>query len=354
MRGNESTQGAMFSYVSLESRIPRDHPLRAIRGLVDMALEELSERFDALYSERGRPSIPPERLLRALLLQVLYSIRSERQLMEQLDYNLLYRWFVGLGIDDAVWDATTFTKNRDRLLGGDVAEAFFAAVLAQAEAQALLSQEHFTVDGTLIEAWASQKSFRPRGEEDPPPDGGTDFRGQRRSNTTHRSTTDPESRLTRKGRGKEAKLAYLGNLLVENRNGLIVNTRVDVVTGDGETTAAVTMLEQLPGNHRVTVGADKGYDNQTFVEAARELRVTPHVIQNTSGRSSRIDARTTRHAGYRASLAKRPRVEAPIGWLKQYGLLRRPMFRGVRKIGWALTFAATAFNLVRMVNLVPP
>lgn len=354
MRGNESTQGAMFSYVSLESRIPRDHPLRAIRGLVDMALEELSERFDALYSERGRPSIPPERLLRALLLQVLYSIRSERQLMEQLDYNLLYRWFVGLGIDDAVWNATTFTKNRDRLLEGDVAEAFFAAVLAQAEGQALLSREHFTVDGTLIEAWASQKSFRPRDEEDPPPDGGTDFRGQRRSNTTHRSTTDPESRLTRKGRGKEAKLAYLGNLLVENRNGLIVNTRVDVVTGDGETTAAVTMLEQLPGNHRVTVGADKGYDNQTFVEAARDLRVTPHVIQNTSGRSSRIDARTTRHAGYQVSLAKRPRVEAPIGWLKQYGLLRRPMFRGVRKIGWALTFASTAFNLVRMVNLVPP
>ena len=354
MRGSESQQGSMFSYVDLESRIPASHPLRRIRSLVDAALVELSEGFEALYATCGRPSIPPERLLRALLVQVLFSVRSERQLMEQLDYNLLFRWFVGLGIDDRVWDATTFTKNRDRLLEGDVAQAFFAAVLGQAQKKSLLSEEHFTVDGTLIDAWASHKSFRPKGEDEKPLDDGQDFRGQRRSNETHRSTTDSESRLARKGPGKEAKLSYRGNILVENRNGMIVDTQVDIVTGDGETVAALALLEQLPGNHRVTVGADKGYDNRSFVEGARDLRETPHVAQNTTHRKSQIDGRTTRHSGYEVSLAKRPRVEAPLGWLKQYGLQRRPMYRGVQRIGWAFTFAAAAFNLLRMSNLMTP
>lgn len=353
MRGSETQQGSMFSYVDLESRIPKSHPLRQIRKLVDTALEEMSVRFDELYATKlGRPSIPPERLLRALLLQVLFSIRSERQLMEQLNYNLLFRWFVGLGIDDRVWAPTTFTKNRDRLLKGEVAHAFFSAVLAQAEKRRLLSQDHFTVDGTLIDAWASHKSFRPKDEDTKPPDGGSDFRGKRRANDTHQSTTDPESRLARKGRGKEAKLSFSGHILVENRNGLIVNTEVDVVKGNSETLAGLKMLEQLAGNRRVTVGADKAYDNATFVDGARELRATPHVAQNTTNRRSRIDKRTTRHGSYQASLAKRPRVEAPFGWLKQYGLQRRPMFRGVERISWAFTFAAATFNVLRMSNLM--
>jgi transposase len=351
MRGSESQQGSMFSYVDLESRIPRSHPLRRIRRLVDKALGEMSARFDELYASCGRPSIPPERLLRALLLQILFSVRSERQLMEQLDYNLLFRWFVGLGIDDRVWNPTTFTKNRDRLLEGEVSEAFFRAILAQAEGRGLLSKEHFTVDGTLIDAWASHKSFRPKDEDSPPPDGGADFRGQKRKNDTHQSTTDPQARLSRKGPGKEAKLSYGGHILVENRNGMIVDTEVDVVTGNGETTAGLAMLERVPGNHRVTIAADKGYDTRTFVDGARCLRATPHVAQNTSNRRSRIDGRTTRHSGYTASMAKRPRVEAPFGWLKQYGLQRRPMFRGVERIRWAFTFAAATFNVLRLSNL---
>ncbi len=354
MRGSEDQQGSMFSYVDLESRIPASHPLRRIRRLVDQALGEMSSRFDELYARRGRPSIPPERLLRALLVQVLYSVRSERQLMEQLNYNLLFRWFVGLGIDDRVWDATTFTKNRDRLLEGEVAEAFFREVLSQAKQRHLLSQEHFTVDGTLIDAWASHKSFRPKDEDTKPPDGGADFRGKRRSNETHQSTTNPQARLSRKGPGKEAKLSYGGHILVENRNGLIVDTQVGIVTGDGETVAGLALLERLPGNHRVTVGADKNYDNQTFVQGARDLRATPHVAQNTTNRKSRIDARTTRHSGYQASLAKRPRVEAPFGWIKQYGLQRRPMFRGVERVRWAFTFTAAAFNVLRLSNLMAP
>ncbi|MDY7096014.1 MAG: IS5 family transposase [Acidobacteriota bacterium] len=352
MRGSESQQGSMFSYVDLESRIPKSHPLRRIRRLVDQALEDMSERFDELYAGVGRPSIPPERLLRALLLQILFSIRSERQLMEQLDYNLLFRWFVGLGIDDRVWNPTSFTKNRERLLAGEVAEAFFRAILAHAERQELLSKEHFTVDGTLIDAWASHKSFRPKDEDSPPPDGGANFRGQKRTNDTHQSTTDPQARLLRKGPGKEAKLSYGGHILVENRNGMIVDTEVAIATGNGESTAGLAMLERVPGSHRVTIAADKGYDNQTFVEGARHLRATPHVAQNTSNRRSRIDARTTRHSGYAASLAKRPRVEAPFGWLKQYGLQRRPMFRGVGRIRWAFTFAAATFNVLRLSNLM--
>ncbi len=354
MRGSDQGQGSMFSYVDLERRIPRSHPLRRIRSLMDEALVELSERFETVYASSGRPSIPPERLLRALLLQVLFSVRSERQLMEQLEYNLLFRWFVGLGIDERVWDATTFCKNRERLLEGSIAEELFAAVLSQAEDRDLLSPDHFSVDGTLIEAWASHKSFRPKDEEVKPLDGGADFRGQKRLNQTHASTTDPESRLSRKGRGKEAKLSYRGNILVENRHGMIVNTEVNIVTGNGETTAALAMLEQRASNHRVTVGADKGYDNRAFVENARKLNATPHVAQSTKNRRSRIDRRTTRHAGYEISLARRPRVEAPFGWLKQYGLQRRPMFRGVARIGWSFTFAATAFNLLRIANLSAP
>lgn len=344
----------MFSYVDLEQRIPKNHPLRRIRASVDAALGQLSDRFDEIYASCGRPSIPPERLLRALLIQVLFSVRSERQLIEQLEYNLLFRWFVGLGIDDEVWNPTTFCKNRDRLLEGDIAEGFFTAVLLHAEDQDLLSTEHFSVDGTLIDAWASHQSFRPKDEDRKPPDGGADFRGQKRSNETHASRTDPDSRLSRKGPGKEAKLSYRGNILVENRHGMIVKTQVDIVTGNGETMAALAMLEQRRGHHRVTVGADKGYDNQAFVECSRKLNATPHVAQSTKNRRSRIDGRTTRHPGYAMSLKKRPRVEAPFGWLKQYGLQRRPMFRGVRRIGWAFTFAATAYNLLRMANLTAP
>ncbi len=353
MRGSDNQQGSMFSYVDLEQRIPKDHPLRRIRSLVDEALMQLSESFEGIYASGGRPSIPPERLLRALLIQVLFSVRSERQLIEQLEYNLLFRWFVGLGIDDRVWDPSTFCKNRDRLLKGNIAEELFSAVLSQAEDRKLLSKDHFSVDGTLIEAWASQQSFRPKDEEDGPPDDGADFRGQKRSNETHASSTDPESRLSRKGAGKEARLSYQGNILVENRNGMIVKSRVDIVTGNGETVAAVEMLEDVHGNHRITVGADKGYDNQAFVQGTRDLTVTPHVAQSTKNRRSRIDRRTTRHPGYEMSLAKRPRVEAPFGWMKQYGLQRRPMFRGVRRISWSFTFSATVFNLLRMANLSP-
>lgn len=351
MRGADKQQGSMFSYVDLESRIPKSHPLRRIRRFVDQALEDMTCEFDELYSREGRPSIPPERLLRALLLQVLFSIRSERQLIEQLNYNLLFRWFVGLGLDDPVWNPTTFTKNRDRLLAGDVAKRFFHAILAQAERRKLLSKDHFTVDGTLIDAWASQKSFRPKDEESPPPDGRSDFRGQKRSNKTHQSTTDPQSRLARKGLGKEARLSYGGHILVENRNGMIVDSEVDIVTGNGETVAALSMLERVSGNHRVTVAADKGYDNKTFVAGARDLRATPHVCQNTSNRRSRIDGRTTRHPGYAVSMSKRPRVEGPFGWLKQYGQQRRPMFRGLERMRWAFTFAAATFNVLRLSNL---
>jgi transposase len=351
MRGQESSQGAVFSYISLESRIPQSHPLRAIRRLVDEALEKLSERFDELYARTGRPSIAPERLLRALVLQVLYGIRSERQLIEQLDYNLLYRWFVGLAIDDAVWAPTVFTKNRDRLLEGEVAEGFFALVLEQARRQKLLSAEHFTVDGTLIEAWASHRSFRAKDGPPDPPEGGRNFHGERRTNETHASTSDPEARLARKGPGKEAKLSYLGNLLVENRHGLIVNTAVKIVTGRAEVEAAVEMVSQLPGSHRVTVAADKGYDTRDFVDSLRDLQATPHVSQSTKGRRSRIDGRTTRHRGYQVSLKQRPRVEGPIGWVKEYGGLRRAKLRGLRRVGWLFTLAATTFNLLRMANI---
>lgn len=356
MRGDDRQQGAMFSYVSLEQRVPENHPLRPIRAMVDQALTELSEAFEALYSRVGRPSIPPEKLLRALLLQVLYTVRSERMLMEQLDYNLLFRWFVGLGMDDAVWVPTVFSKNRDRLLEGDIAKEFFARVLAQAKKRHLLSAEHFTVDGSLIEAWAGQKSFKTKeAMGDPPPDDSgnptVDFHGEKRSNVTHQSTTDPEARLFRKGKGREAKLSYMGHVLMENRNGLVVDAELTQATGKAEREAAVNLLEQVPGSGSVTVGADKAYDTQDFVAQARALDVTPHVAQNTSGRKSAIDGRTTRHAGYAISQRCRKRVEEIFGWMKTIGLMRKTRHKGMDRVGWMFVFAATAYNLVRMRNL---
>jgi transposase len=339
MRGDDPQQAAIFSYIAPEERVPPDHPLRTIRVMVDAVFKELSPRFALLYSYTGRPSIAPEKLLRALLLQVLYTIRSERLLMEQLDYNLLFRWFVGLNMDDPVWDASTFSKNRERLLEGDVATAFFAQVVAQARERDLLSDEHFTVDGTLIEAWAGQKSFK-RQQADPPPeppdDPGNpsiDFRGERRTNATHASTTDPAARLYKKAKGQEAKLAYLGHVLMENRHGLVVDTRVTQATGTAEREAALVLAEAIPGQQRATLGADKNYDTRDFVHELRELRVTPHVAQNTSGRSSAIDGRTTRHPGYAVSQRKRKCVEEIFGWMKTVGLLRKTGIVG--SPGWA-------------------
>jgi transposase len=355
MRGADEQPGSMFSYVSLEARVPADHPLRAIRRITDRALERLSPRFGALYINFGRPSIPPEKLLRALLLQALYTIRSERQLIEQIDYNLLFRWFVGLGMDDAVWAPTTFTKNRNRLLAGDIAAAFFDAVLIHADSARLLSDEHFTVDGTLLEAWASHKSFRPRGDE-PPPDGGgnptVNFHGQRRRNATHRSTTDPDARLYKKAQGREAHLGYLGHVLMEHRSGLIVRATVTPADGHGERDAALVMLESIPGQHRITVAADKGYDTRDFVAEVRAMQVTPHLAQHTTRRRSAIDARTTRHPGYAISQQKRKLVEQGFGWMKTIGGLRKLRHRGGALVTWVFTFTAAAYNIVRLRRLL--
>jgi transposase len=348
----------MFSYVSLEDRVPADHPLRAIRRITDRALERMSPTFGALYVNFGRPSIAPEKLLRALLLQALYTIRSERQLMEQLDYNLLFRWFVGLGIDDAVWSPTTFSKNRDRLREGDIAAAFFDAVVLHAERERLLSNEHFTVDGTLLEAWASQKSFRPR-DQDPPAPGGAnptvDFHGQQRTNATHQSTTDPDARLYKKARGREARLGYLGHLLMEHRSGLIVKATVTPADGYGERDAALVMIEGIPGRHRITIAADKGYDTRDFVANLRVMRATPHVAQYgaTGHRGSAVDGRTTRHAGYAVSQQKRKLVEQGFGWMKTIGGLRKLRHRGGPLVTWLFTFTAAAYNIVRMRHLLP-
>jgi transposase len=355
MRGADEQPGSMFSYVSLEERVPQDHPLRAIRRITDRALERLSPRFGTLYVKFGRPSIPPERLLRALLLQALYTIRSERQLMEQLEYNLLFRWFVGLGIDDAVWSPTTFTKNRDRLLDGDVASGFFDAVLIHADTARLLSDEHFTVDGTLLEAWASHKSFRPRDEEPPTGAGGNptvNFHGQRRRNDTHRSTTDPDARLYRKGGGREARLGYLGHVLMEHRSGLIVRTHVTPADGHGERDAALVMVQQLPGRQRITVAADKGYDTRDLVAEFRAMHATPHIAQHTTKRRSAIDARTTRHPGYAISQQKRKLVEQGFGWMKTVGGVRKLRHRGGPLVDWIFTFTAAAYNIVRMRRLL--
>jgi transposase len=357
MRGTDRQQADMFSYLSPEQRVRADHPLRAIRVMTDHALENMSPRFDAMYAQTGRPSIPPEKLLRAQLLQMLYSVRSERLLMEEIDYSMLFRWFVGLNLDEPVWDVTVFTKNRNRLLEGDVAREFLGEVVQQAQQKNLTSDEHFTVDGTLIEAWASLKSFQRKDQNpEPPEDPGNptvNFHGEKRSNETHESTTDPDARLARKGSGKEAKLSYNGNLLTENRNGLIVTTEVLPASGTAEREAGLAMLEQIPGGQRVTVGADKGYDTRDFVAACRKLNVTPHVAQNTkrSGGSA-IDKRTTRHSGYEVSQKKRKRIEECFGWLKSIALMRKVRHRGLEKVGWVFTFAAAAYNLVRMKNLL--
>lgn len=352
MRGNDDQlQPGMFSYVALEARVPADHPLRAIRKLVDEVLSEMSGEFDGLYATVGRPSIPPERLLRALLLQVFYSVRSERMLMEQLDYNLLFRWFVGLEIDDEVWNHAVFSKNRDRLLNQELAQSFFGAV--KGKAAGLMSDEHFTVDGTLIEAWASHKSFRKKDDKDSGPDAGRNFHGEERKNDTHESKTDPEARLYKKSYGQESKLSYLGHTVVENRNGLIAAAMTTQADGTAERDAALLMVAGLTERkrRRITLGADKAYDTQDFVNTVRELGATPHVTQNNSNRRSRIDQRTTRHQGYQISLSKRWLVEKPFGWLKQIGGLRKVKLRGLAKVDWLFVFGCAAYNLLRIPKL---
>ncbi len=343
----------MFSYLSAEERVPANHPLRDVRKVTDRVLGELSKLFARMYSEIGRPSIPPEKLLRALLLQVLYTVRSERMLMEQLDYNMLFRWFVGLNLDEEVWDVTVFTKNRDRLLEAEVAKEFFGLVVAEAQALDLMSDEHFTVDGTLLEACASLKSFKRKdgGQTAPPEDPGNatvNFHGEERRNQTHVSTTDPDAMLARKGDGKEAKLSYSGHVLMENRNGLIADAEVLQATGTAERDAALLMLEAIPGDHAVTVGADKGNETKNFVEEARNVNATPHVAQK---KHSAIDGRTTRHTGYAVSQQKRKRVEEIFGWMKTVGGMRKLRHRGLQLVAWMFTFTAAAYNLVRIRNL---
>jgi transposase len=358
MRGADHHNERLFSYVRPDSRVPADHPLRAIRKITDAALASLSDRFDKLYSDIGRPSIPPEKLLRALLLQAFYSVRSERQLMEQMNYNLLFRWFVGLSVDEPVWVPTVFSRNRDRLLAGDIAAEFMAAVLNLPQMEGLLSAEHFSVDGTQIKAWASMKSFRRRDGSDqdsgPGRNAERDFHGEKRSNETHASTTDPDARLSRKGTGREAKLAYTGHLLMENRHGLVVDARLTQASGTAETDAACEMIGDLPATGRITVGADKAYDTAAFVARMRELGVTPHVAQNINAhRGSNIDARTTRHAGYRASQVVRKRIEEANGWIKCVAGMEQTRHRGLARVGWMFQFTAAAYNLVRLPKLMP-
>ena len=357
MRGADITQESLFTTVHLDSFVPADHPLRAMRSMIDEALGRMSWLFNAIYAEGGRESIPPERLVRAMLLQVLYSIRSERQLMEQLSYNLLFRWFVGLSIDAPVWHHSVFSKNRDRLLDHAVVETLFTELLAQAERENWLSREHFSVDGTLIRAWASHKSFRPRDDDDEPPEGGgrnaqADFRGQRRCNDTHASTTDPEARLYRKSPGTASMLCYQGHLVTENRHGLIVGAAVSEANGRGERETALRLLAGLPGRHRKTVGADRGYDTADFVAGVRDLRITPHVACNNSGnRGSRIDGRTTRHEGYGVSQRKRKQIEEHFGWGMTVGSLRQTLYRGLARVDQHVRLTMLASNLVRMRSL---
>jgi transposase len=346
----------MFSYLSPEQRVPSDHPLRAIRLLTDTILTQLSPVFCGMYAKLGRRSIPPEKLLRALLLQVLYTVRSERMLMEQLEYNMLFRWFVGLNLDEPVWDVTVFTKNRQRLLEADVAKQFFQLVVEQAQSLDLMSDEHFTVDGTLLEACASLKSFQKKGggelaQPDDPGNATVDFHGEKRSNQTHESTTDSDALLAKKGAGKEAKLSYSGHVLMENRNGLVADAEVLQANGTAERDAALVMIEKVPGDQTITVGADKAYDTKDFVAETRNMHATPHVAQNNKGRQSAIDGRTTRHAGYSISQLKRKRVEEIFGWMKTVGGMRKLRHRGIQLVGWMFTFAASAYNLIRIRNL---
>ena len=361
MRGSDSRTGSLFSHVDIESRVRRDHPLRTIRQLAHAALETLTGDFSQLYSGMGRPSIAPEMLLRAMLLQAFYSIRSERQLMERLEFDLLFRWFVGLGIDGAAWDHSTFSKNRDRLLEGEIAAKFLAAVLAQPKVKRLLSSDHFSVDGTLIEAWASMKSFKPKAQDatdPPPPDVGgrnadVDFKGQKRSNDTHESTADPEARLYRKGQGMEAKFCFLGHTLMENRSGLIVDARMTAANGHAARVAALSMIELRADRPKaITLGADKGYDAEDFVNELKSLHVRPHVAQNDTGRRSNIDRRTTLHAGYAMSQKIRKRIEESFGWIKTVAGQRKTRFMGKDRVGWAFTFAVAAYNLVRLPKLL--
>ena len=355
MRGDDQQQSGMFSYVSLEERIPRDHPLRPIRKTVDEIFRAMNQDLDGLYAKTGRPSIPPERLLRALLLQIFYSIRSERMLMEQMEYNLLFRWFVGMEMDEPVWNHAVFSKNRERLLNQDVAQTFFARVLAQAKPH--LSDEHFTVDGTLIEAWASQKSFQ---KKDGDGDGdGSQFRGERRSNGTHESKTDPEAKLYRKGGGQEAKLGYLGHVLMENRNGLIVDAMVTQADGTAERDAALLMVHRKWRRNRrwgprkpIRVGADKAYDTRDFASTLRAYGVRAHVAQNVKrAGGSAIDRRTARHESYAISQRKRPLIEKAFGWMKQTGGMRKTKLRGLWKVAWQFLMTAAAFNLWRLPKL---
>ena len=352
MRGPDEQHADMFSYVIPEARVRPDHPLRPIRRMTDEVFAALSPQFTKMYSDLGRPSIPPEQLLRALLLQYLYTIRSERLLMEEIDYSVLFRWFIGLGMDDAIWSPTTFSKNRDRLLKGDVAAAFFDAVLAQARTANLLSDEHFTVDGTLLESWASLKSFRRTDDDQPPPDDHgnptVNFHGESRRNATHQSTTDPDAQLARKGQGKEAKLSYAGHVLLDNRHGLVSNVCVTAATGTAERDAALLLLAQAP--RAATVGADKLFDVASFVAAVRALGITPHVARKA--KHSAIDDRTTRHPGYAISQERRKLVEQVFGWMKTVGGLRKLRHRGGERVDWHVTFAAAAYNLIRLRTLL--
>jgi transposase len=368
MRGADEQTAALFSYVSCEARVPGDHPLRPIRSIVDEALEVLSAEFDRLYAKDGRPSNAPEKLLRALLLQAFYSIRSERQLMEQLDYNLLFRWFVGLAMDAPVWDPTVFTKNRDRLLDGEVAAKFLAAVLDQTQVKALLSDDHFSVDGTLIEAWASIKSFRAKDSSDDPPGPGRNaernFHKQKRSNETHQSTTDPQAKLYRKGDGQPAKLCFMGHVLMENRNGLLVGAQLDQASGTAEREEALKLIDahrplaRGTARRRITLGADKAYDVADFIVALRERQVTPHIAidghlsKTGKPRKTAIDARTTHHPGYVISQVIRKRIEESFGWIKTVAVLRKTRHRGIARVGWMFTLAAAAYNLVRIPKLL--
>lgn len=358
MRTPDHQQQKLFFYFSAESRVPATHPLRPVKTMVEQFLKKLEEKFQKMYSSTGRPSIPPERLIKALLLQVLYTIRSERALMEHIDFNILFRWFIGLSIDEPVWDHSSFSKNRDRLIEADIAVSLLESVLEKAGEEGLLSKEHFSVDGTLLEAWASMKSFRPK-DEPPPPAPETsssgqdrnpevDFHGEKRSNDTHASTTDPDARLAKKGKGKEAKLCYTGHILTENRNGLVVEARVTQSTGTCEREAGEKMLSETEGKHRKTVGADKAYDTKDFVDKCRKLKVTPHVAQK---KNSAIDGRTTSHAGYTVSQRKRKRIEEVFGWGKTVGGLRKLRHRGLKMVEWVFTFTVAAYNLVRMRNL---
>lgn len=362
MRGEDLESGALFSYVSCEARVPADHPLRPIRAIVDEALEVLSPEFERLYLKLGRPSIPPEKLLRALLLQAFYGIRSERQLMEQLDYNLLFRWFVGLSMDASIWDATVYSKNRDRLIEGDVAARFMQAVLGSRRVKMLLSDEHFSVDGTLIDAWASMKSFRPKdgGGDDAPPgrNAERDFRGEKRSNETHASTTDPDARLYRKGNGQSSRLCFMGHVLMENRNGLVVDAALTRADGTAERAATLEMLDRRKGPRRITLGADKAYDVSEFVTDLRARKITPHiavdghVTKTGKRRKTLIDGRTTRHAGYVASQRVRKRIEESFGWIKSAAGLAKTRHRGLDRVRWMFTLTAAACNLIRLPKLL--